>query len=182
MRVLSLCDVETVIEGRREVMAQSDATGRSGGVERFREFVATHGLDLVAMEMPASTHSAEDAASAIGCEVAQIAKSLVFRGKTSGEALLVIASGPNRVDEAKIADIVGETVEFPDAGFVREATGFSIGGVPPFGHSGVLRTLIDEELIACSEIWAAAGTPRAVFRLLPDDLVALSGGQVIAVH
>lgn len=163
-------------------MAQPDVTTGGRGVERFRTFIEANGLDLVAVEMPASTHSAEDAATAIGCEVAQIAKSLVFRGQTSGDALLVIASGPNRVDEAKIAAIAGEPVEFPDAGFVRESTGFSIGGVPPFGHDHVLRTLIDEDLVAGSEIWAAAGTPRSVFRLSPADLVRLSGGRVVAIH
>jgi len=163
-------------------MTPADATGSGGGAERFREFIAAKGLHMVAVEMPASTHSAEDAAAAIGCEVAQIAKALVFRGQASGDALLVIASGPNRVDEAKIATIAGESVEFPDAEFVRDATGFSIGGVPPFGHDRALRTLVDEDLVACSEIWAAAGTPRAVFRLSPDDLVKLSGGQVVAIH
>jgi prolyl-tRNA editing enzyme YbaK/EbsC (Cys-tRNA(Pro) deacylase) len=163
-------------------MTQADAEGGGRGDERFRTFIAANGLDFVAVEMPESTHSAEDAATAIGCDVAQIAKSLVFRGRTSGDALLVIASGPNRVDETKIAAIAGEPFQFPDAGFVRDSTGYSIGGVPPFGHDHVLRTLVDEDLVACSEIWAAAGTPRSVFRLSAADLVRLSGGRVVAIH
>ena len=133
------------------------------------------------VEMPDSTRTAAEAAAAIGCTVAQIAKSLVFRGAESGAPVLVIASGTNRVDPQRLAGLLGEPVEKPDADYVRERTGFVIGGVPPLGHSEPLRTFIDRDLLAFEDIWAAAGTPRAVFRLSPDDLVSMTGGAVAEI-
>jgi prolyl-tRNA editing enzyme YbaK/EbsC (Cys-tRNA(Pro) deacylase) len=133
------------------------------------------------LEFDASTRTAADAAAAIGCEVAQIAKSLIFRGGTSGLALLIIASGVDRVDEKKAAAAVGEAIARADADFVREATGFAIGGVPPVGHKTAPVVLIEESLMQFAEIWAAAGTPNAVFRLTPADLVELTGGRMVAV-
>jgi Cys-tRNA(Pro) deacylase len=132
------------------------------------------------LEFDAPTRTAEEAAAAIGCAAAEIAKSLVFRA-SSGGPVLVVASGVHRVDERKIAALVGEQVERADADFVREATGFAIGGVPPVGHRTAPVALIDESLMAFPEIWAAAGTPNAVFRLTPADLVALTRGTVAAV-
>jgi prolyl-tRNA editing enzyme YbaK/EbsC (Cys-tRNA(Pro) deacylase) len=132
------------------------------------------------LEFDAGTRTAEDAAAAIGCTVAQIAKSLVFRG-ASGRSVLVIASGAHRVDEKAIAALVGEPIARADAEFVRQATGFAIGGVPPVGHRTSPITLIDHSLMALGEIWAAAGTPNAVFRLAPADLVELTGGRVASV-
>jgi prolyl-tRNA editing enzyme YbaK/EbsC (Cys-tRNA(Pro) deacylase) len=133
------------------------------------------------MEFEATTRTAADAAAAIGCTVAQIGKSLVFRGAGSNRPVLVVASGVNRVDEAKVAAAVGEPIARADADFVREATGFAIGGVPPVGHKETPIVLIDESLMSFGEIWAAAGTPNAVFRLTPADLVALTGGRVAAI-
>jgi len=133
------------------------------------------------VEMPDSTRTAAEAAAAIGCTVAQIAKSLVFRGAHSGAPVLVIASGTNRVDPQRLATLIGEPVEKPDADYVRERTGFVIGGVPPLGHSEPIRTFIDRDLLAFEAIWAAAGTPRAVFRLTPDDLVSMTGGEVAEI-
>lgn len=133
------------------------------------------------LEFDASTRTAADAAAAIGCEVAQIAKSLIFRGATSGRAVMVIASGADRVDEKKAAQAIGERIGRADADFVRETTGFAIGGVPPAGHRTKPITLIEERLMRFAEIWAAAGTPNAVFRLTPSDLVELTGGRVAAV-
>ncbi len=133
------------------------------------------------MELPASTRTSAEAAAALGCSVAQIAKSLVFRGAQSGEPVLVIASGANRVNEARIAEILGEPIAKADADFVRAQTGFVIGGVPPVGHSRPLRTFIDQDLRQYQEIWAAAGTPHAVFRLTPADLERLTGGEVISL-
>ena len=133
------------------------------------------------VEMPDSTRTAAEAAAAIGCTVAQIAKSLVFRGTESGDPVLVIASGTNRVDPQRLAALLGEPVEKPDADYVRERTGFVFGGVPPLGHSEPLRTFIDRDLLAFDDIWAAAGTPRAVFRLSPDDLVSMTGGEVAEI-
>jgi prolyl-tRNA editing enzyme YbaK/EbsC (Cys-tRNA(Pro) deacylase) len=133
------------------------------------------------LEFDASTRTAADAAAAIGCEVAEIAKSLVFRAADSGRAVLIIASGVDRVDEKKAAEAVGEPIARADADFVREATGFAIGGVPPVGHRTKPIVLIEESLMQFDEIWAAAGTPNAVFRLTPSDLVELTGGRMVAV-
>jgi prolyl-tRNA editing enzyme YbaK/EbsC (Cys-tRNA(Pro) deacylase) len=132
-------------------------------------------------EFDASTRTAEDAAAAIGCAVAQIVKSLVFRGIESGRPVLVAASGAHRVDEKKVAAAAGERIARADADFVRNATGFAIGGVPPVCHKISPIALIDEALLEFAEVWAAAGTPNAVFRLTPVDLVELTGGRVVAV-
>ena len=133
------------------------------------------------VELPGSTRTAVDAATAIGCTVAQIAKSLIFKGHDSGDPVLVIASGTNRVNTERFASLLGETLDKADADFAREKTGFVIGGVPPVGHSQPLRTFVDEDLLQFDVIWAAAGTPRAVFKLTPDDLVKMTGGEVVAV-
>jgi len=132
------------------------------------------------LEFDAGTRTAEDAAAAIGCTAAEIAKSLVFRA-ASGRPVLVVASGAHRVDERKIAALIGEPIVRVDADFVRETTGFAIGGVPPVGHGTAPMALIDESLMTFPEVWAAAGTPNAVFRLTPADLVPLTGGTVAAV-
>ena len=143
---------------------------------------AALGDRFAVLEFDASTRTAADAAAAIGCEVAEIAKSLIFRGQTSGRAVMIIASGVDRVDEKKAAAAVGEPIARADADFVREATGFAIGGVPPIGHKTEPIVLIEEQLMRfAAEIWAAAGTPNAVFRLTPSDLVELTGGRVAAV-
>ena len=133
------------------------------------------------LEFDASTRTAADAAAAIGCEVAEIAKSLIFRGANSGRAVLIIASGADRVDEKKAAAAVGEPIARADADFVREQTGFAIGGVPPVGHKQQPIVLIEESLMRFAEIWAAAGTPNSVFRLTPAELVELTGGRTVAV-
>ena len=133
------------------------------------------------MEFEASTRSAAEAAAAIGCTVGQIAKSLVFRATISHRPVLVITCGTNRVRESIIAKHLGETIERANAGFVRARIGFAIGGVPPIGHSEPVLTIIDEDLRSFDEIWAAAGTPNAVFRLNFDDLVQLTGGTVTRV-
>ncbi len=130
------------------------------------------------LEFDASTKTAADAASAIGCTVPQIAKSILFIAKTSGRPVLVVASGANRVDEKRVAALIGEPIGRADPDFVREATGFAIGGVPPVGHATPPIVLIDEDLQAFAEIWAAGGTPNAVFKLTPQDLIALTAGRV----
>jgi len=145
---------------------------------RVQEALAAQGFAFEVSEFPDSTRTSAEAASAIGCSVAQIAKSLVFCGAESGEAVLIIASGANRVDPAKAEVLLGEAIKRADADFVRAATGFAIGGVPPLGHDRLLVTLIDEDLLAFDEIWAAAGTPNAVFRLSPKDLSDLTGGRI----
>ena len=134
--------------------------------------------DFTILELPASTRSAAEAAQAVGCQVGQIAKSLVFKTKNSQRPLLVIASGVNRVDVNRIGELTGVKIAKADADFVRQQTGFTIGGVPPVGHSQPLDTFIDADLLAYDHLWAAAGTPHAVFQLTPDDLVRITGGQV----
>ena len=139
------------------------------------------GLTLQVIELPDSTRSAAEAAETIGCSVGQIAKSLIFKTKLTEKPVLVIASGPNRVDEKKIGTLLGEEIGKADADFVRQHTGFTIGRVPPVGHTRPITTFIDQDLLAFDEIWAAAGTQNAVFRLTGDDLVRATGGQVVEV-
>ncbi len=131
--------------------------------------------------MAESTRTSAEAAAAIGCEVAQIAKSLIFRTASTGKPILIVASGSNRVNEKSLAVIVGEKLERPDADFVREQTGFVIGGVPPLGHAHPLETYIDQDLWQYASLWAAAGHPNAVFLLTPDELAAMTGGRVVKV-
>jgi Cys-tRNA(Pro) deacylase len=150
-------------------------------MDRVRPALAELGLQAEVKEFSASTRTSADAAAAIGCAVAQIAKSLVFRANPSGRAILVMASGANRVDEKKLASALGETIGKADAEFVRAETGFAIGGVSPVGHGIRLKTFIDEDLMEFSEIWAAAGSPNSVFRLTPQDLLRVTEGQILAL-
>jgi len=136
-------------------------------------------VEVAARELPASTRTAPEAAAAVGCEVGAIVKSLVFR---SGEdAVLVLVSGANRADEARLEAELGAPIERADADFVRAATGYSIGGVPPLGHPTPLRTLVDEDLLDHEVVWGAAGTPRSVFPIAPGELVGLTGGRVVRI-
>ena len=159
-------------------------THLSPSAQKIQDILLARGFNLQVVEFEHTTRTSAEAAHAVGCDVGQIAKSLIFKGKQSGKAILIIASGANRVDEKKIKAIVGEKVEKPDADFVREQTGFVIGGVPPLGHAQKLETLIDEDLLKFDEIWGAAGTPNAVFKLAPQDLVKMTEGKVadIKVH
>ncbi|MBC7234073.1 MAG: YbaK/EbsC family protein [Chloroflexi bacterium] len=149
--------------------------------QKIQEVLQHLGISSQVLELPQSTRTAAEAAQAVGCAVGQIVKSLVFRGKQTHKPILVLASGANRVNEKTLARLVGEPIEKADADFVREQTGFSIGGVPPIGHIQPLPTYIDEDLLQYEEIWAAAGTPHAVFPLTPADLVRMTGGTVIPI-
>jgi prolyl-tRNA editing enzyme YbaK/EbsC (Cys-tRNA(Pro) deacylase) len=142
---------------------------RSGSVERFLREAEGLGLSLQVREFPEGTRTAEDAARAIGCAVGQIVKSLVFVAGT--EPFLALTSGPNRADVARLTDLVGRPVRRADPEEARSATGYSIGGTPPFGHPRPLRVLLDRDLLAHEEVWAAAGTPSSVFPIAPGDLV-----------
>jgi prolyl-tRNA editing enzyme YbaK/EbsC (Cys-tRNA(Pro) deacylase) len=153
----------------------------SPSARKIQEHLRSAGLACTVVEMAQTTRSARDAARAVGCEVGQIAKSLVFEGAATHQALLVITSGANRVDEARLGRALGEPVLKADADFVRRKTGFAIGGVPPLGHAEALRVFIDEDLLAHPEIWAAAGTPQAVFKLTPEQLQQITGGMVVRV-
>jgi prolyl-tRNA editing enzyme YbaK/EbsC (Cys-tRNA(Pro) deacylase) len=154
----------------------------SPSAQKVQDALNQFGLTLQVAELPGSTRTAADAAAAIGTTVAQIAKSLIFRAEPSGRAVLVIASGVNRVNERNIGARLGEAITKGDADFVRERAGFVIGGVPPVGHASPLIVFVDEDLLQFTEIWAAAGTPHAVFRLTPGELVRIAGGEVVAVR
>lgn len=155
--------------------------GLSSSVRKVQGVLAGLGVTCQVVELPQSTRSVAQAAQAIDCSIGQIAKSIVFRAVESDRPILVIASGRSRIAEERIAAIVSEPVEKARPQFVREWTGFAIGGVPPVGHEEGLLTFIDEGLLQYGKIWAAAGTPHAVFSLAPADLVRVTGGQVISV-
>ena len=143
------------------------------------------GIAAQVTEMPASTRTASDAAAAVGCEIGQIVKSLLFKSSASGEPLLVLVSGADRVDEARLAEVAGEKVERADAGFVRSRTGFAIGGVPPLGHIEAISRpsprYLDERLLGYEVVWAAAGTPNAVFPVNPRELTRATSATVVSV-
>lgn len=147
----------------------------SPSVERVRDALSRAGLKPAIVELPGAARTAKAAAEYLGCEVAQIANSLVFRAEASGGALLVMSSGAKRVDVARLAALVGEPVGKADADFVRSQTGFAIGGVPPVGHA-VRRTFVERSLAAYRELWAAAGHPHTVFRLTYPELLRITGG------
>lgn len=155
---------------------------KKASVLRVEAAIRAAGFTNEVVELKGTARSAKEAAEALGCEVGQIVKSLVFRGAVSGEPVLVVASGTNRVDEAKIEALVSESLEKPDARFVREKTGFSIGGVPPIGHAEPFTTFMDEDLFGYGEVWAAAGHTHAVFALSPEELAEMTRGKVVSVR
>jgi len=148
---------------------------------KVQAVLAQLGTPLRVVTMPATTRTVQDAAAAIGCSVGQIAKSIMFRGTVSGKPVLVIASGVNRINEESIAALTGESIAKASADFVRESTGFAIGGVPPLGFAQPIETWVDKSLLQYSEVWAAAGTPNAVFSLDPQTLPAITGGKAVDV-
>lgn len=155
-------------------------TAHHPNVERVRAALAALGAQVEPVEFAESTHTSAEAAAAIGTEVERIAKSLVFL--VGGAPALVIASGANRVDTAKLARLLGGPVKRADADTVRRVTGYPIGGVPPVGHAEPLRTVIDQDLLTYPAIWAAAGVPNAVFEISPEVLARVTGGQVADVR
>lgn len=161
------------VEDKREI-------GTSAG--KVQAALRAAGLGTSVVEMPSSTRRAKEAAHVIGCSVGQIAKSLVFRATASDSAILVIASGTNRVNEGRLAELAGEPIEHATPDFVRERTGFVIGGVPPIGHASALRTWMDRDLLQYERVWAAAGTPFAVFGIAPGELQRVTGAVVVAVQ
>lgn len=153
----------------------------SPSAQRVQAALSAAGLEARIVELPQSARTAKDAALALGCDVERIAKSLVFRRNDNGDAVLVIASGTNRVDETLVERHVASPVTKADADFVRARTGFAIGGVPPLGHAASIRTLVDEDLLAFDCVWAAAGTPNAVFSVAPHDLVTAIRAEVVRI-
>ena len=144
---------------------------------RTLQLLREAGIDAQVVEFERPTRTSAEAAAAIGCSVAEIAKSIVFRGKISGQAVIVVASGDNRVSEVKVAAKLGEPLARADADFVRMATGYAIGGVAPIGYSQPVKLLLDEDLRNFDTVWAAAGTPFSVFPIKPDQLRGLTGAD-----
>ena len=149
---------------------------------RTAQLLRDAGIDVAVVEFEQATRTSAEAAAAIGCTVAEIAKSVVFRGRDSGLAIVVVASGANRVDEARVAAAVGEPLARADADFVRSATGYAIGGVAPIGYPGTVKLVLDEDLRRFETVWAAAGTPFSVFALTPAQLKEVTAAAWVAVR
>lgn len=148
----------------------------SSGPQRVQAALDARGLSCRVATLAGSTRTSEEAAASVGCSVAEIAKSMVFRARETGRPVLAVMSGANRVDTGKLRGLLGEKVDRPDADFVRARTGYAIGGVPPLGHPEPLPTWIDEDLFAFERVWAAAGSPFSVFEIAPPALLAACGG------
>ncbi len=146
----------------------------SESAQRVQEALKRHHIDIKVVEFKDTTRTAQEAAATIGCHVGQIAKTLIFKGKKNGNPICIIASGQNRVDEKKVEQLIDEAIEKPNAEFVLQHTSFAIGGIPPIGYELEIKPLIDQDLMQYQEIWAAAGTPFAVFRITPHELIKIS--------
>ena len=153
----------------------------STSAQKIQDQLKSLGYDYTVIEHTESTRTAQEAADRAGCALGQIVKSLIFKGKDSGKPILVLTSGANRVDEKRISEYAGEAIGRADADFVRTVTGFAIGGVPPIGHAQRMETYLDEDFLLYKTIWAAAGTPNAIFELKTSDLQAMTGGNVVRV-
>lgn len=153
----------------------------SASAQKVQHILLSLGFPCQVVELSDSTRTAKEAAQAIGTRVEQIVKSLIFKGQQTSKPILVVASGTNRVNEKRLSELAGEPIGKADADFVRLSTGFAVGGVPPVGLAHSIETYIDEDLLRYDEIWAAAGTPHAVFRLTPTDLQKMTGGQVVSI-
>ncbi len=153
----------------------------SPSAQKIQDLLNSLGYNYTVIEHAESTRTAQEAADRAGCELGQIVKSLIFRGKTSGQSILVLTSGANRVDEKRISEYAGESISRADADFVRTVTGFAIGGVPPIGHNQKMETYLDEDFLQYQVIWAAAGTPNAIFELKTGDLQKMTGGKIVQV-
>ncbi len=153
----------------------------STSAQKIQDQLKSLGYDYTVVEHAESTRTAQEAADRACCELGQIVKSLIFRGKDTGKPILVLTSGANRVDEKRISEYAGEAIGRADADFVRAVTGFAIGGVPPIGHIQNMATYIDEDFLQYPTIWAAAGTPNAIFELSTADLQRMTNGRVVRV-
>ena len=156
-------------------------TPLSSSAQKIQNLLNSLGYNYAVIEHVESMRTAQEAADRAGCELGQIVKSLIFRGKNSGKPILVLTSGANRVDEKRISGYAGENISRADADFVRTVAGYAIGGVPPIGHIEKMETYIDEDFLAYQMIWAAAGTPNAIFELKMDDLQKMTGGKIVQV-
>jgi prolyl-tRNA editing enzyme YbaK/EbsC (Cys-tRNA(Pro) deacylase) len=153
----------------------------SPSAQKVQDQIKSLGHDYTVIEHAESTRTAQEAADRAGCELGQIVKSLIFKGKASNKPILVLTSGANHVDEKRISEYAGEAIGRADADFVRAVTGYAIGGVPPVGHIQRMETYLDEDFLQYETIWAAAGTPNAIFELKTSDLQKMTGGKVVRV-
>jgi prolyl-tRNA editing enzyme YbaK/EbsC (Cys-tRNA(Pro) deacylase) len=153
----------------------------SPSAQKIQNLLTELGYDLTVIEHAESTRTAQEAADRAGCTLGQITKSLIFRGRDSGKPIQVLTRGSNRVSEKRITEYAGERIVRADADFVRAVTGFAIGGVPPLGHVEKMETYLDEDLLQYATIWAAAGTPNAIFELTPVQLQSMTGGKSVVV-
>lgn len=154
----------------------------SESIRRVQSVLTGHGHPFEPVTFGRATRTAEEAAAALGCALAQIVKSLVFRGAESDRPVLVLASGINRVDEARLGRLLGEPATRADAGFVRRHSGFAIGGVAPVGHLTAMVTYMDRDLMQFERVWAAAGTPHTVFSVAPPVLLRMTAGELVIVN
>ncbi len=154
---------------------------KKSSVQRVLDKLENLNLPTQFKNLPQSTRTAREAAAAVNCHIGQIVKSLVFQTKYTHKPILVLTSGSNQVNEAVVGAVIGEEINFASVEFVREVTGFAIGGVSPFGLKGEITTYIDEDLLQHPVVWAAAGSHNAVFSICPKDLVSAINGQVITV-
>ncbi|MCP5085493.1 MAG: YbaK/EbsC family protein [Rhodobacteraceae bacterium] len=150
----------------------------SKSLKRVKRHAEDLNLDIEVREMSVDTHTAQQAADALGCQVDQIAKSIIFRGTGSGKAILFLTAGGNRVCTGAAEKLAGEPLGKADAALVRAQTGFAIGGVAPIGHLNPIRCFVDPHLCSFETVWAAAGTPRHLFGIAPDVLIAAAMGEI----
>ncbi len=156
-------------------------TSLSPSAQKIQDLLKSLGYSYTVVEHAESTRTAQEAAERAGCELGQIVKSLIFRGRTSGKPILVLTSGANHVDEKLISEYAGEAIGRAEPNFVRTVTGFAIGGIPPIGHAEKMETYLDEDFLQFSLVWAAAGTPNAIFDLRTEDLQKMTEGKTIRV-
>jgi prolyl-tRNA editing enzyme YbaK/EbsC (Cys-tRNA(Pro) deacylase) len=156
-------------------------TALSPSSQKVQDILDSLGYHCSVQESAVTTRTAADAAALVGCDVGQIVKSLIFKGELTSKPILVLTSGSNRVNEQQISSYAEESVKRAEPEFVRNVTGFAIGGVPPIGHLQPMETYIDEDLLIHSEIWAAAGTPNSLFRLTPQELAKMTAGRIVNV-
>jgi len=156
-------------------------TTLSPSAQKIQDLLNSLWYNFTVIEHTESTRTAQEAAERAGCELGQIVKSMIFKGNDSGKPILVLTSGTNRVDESRISGYAGESIGRANADFVRTVTGFAIGGVPPVGHVQKMETYIDEDFLQYPTIWAAAGTPNAIFELPTEALQKITDGKVVGV-
>lgn len=176
-----MSESEDVQKNRESEAMQKSDRGLSEAAQRVQDALCAGGFTNTVLELEVPVRTAAAAAEAVGCTPAQIVKSLVFQRAVSGAAVLVVASGGHRVSEARLAALLGEPVTMGPAKFVREVTGFAIGGIPPIAHARTLDTIVDAHLLQLGSLWAAAGHPNSLFALTGDELVRMTHGRVAEV-